>query len=303
MRVLITGVAGFLGSRLARRLLDEGWDVQGLDIVSKSSANRIRDLPIDYLWASCHDLRTVDVTHIVHCAAIADIPFAIENPIHTFHQNILGTASMMEVATSHSKQKIERVIIISSESVYGRAKHVPITEEEPPNPSNVYGVSKASEEMIARSYHYSKKLPITILRSASMYGEGSRVDQVIPIFLRLALEDKPIVIHGKGLQTRDFNYIDNVIDGIILALKSDDAIGETFNIASGQEKSIAELAEICKRVTGSKSEIKFEGERAGEEGRLALDIAKAQRVLGYRAKVDLDEGIQRVTNWMKKVRS
>lgn len=291
MKIFITGIAGFLGAHLARRFLSKGWEVEGADLVPPGQAFRLSDLKVRYLWRSIQDLKGIDARYVVHCAAVADVPFALKSPFYTAQQNILGTVSLIE-ACLHDED-IERVLVMSSESVYGLTSQVPIPEDAPMNPTNIYGASKAGEELVARAYYHSHDLPVVVVRCSTLYGAGMRKTQVIPTFLAQALANEPITIHGDGSQTRDFVYVGDLADGIEKALLHPDTAGAIFNIASGREISIKGLAELCIAVTGSGSRVEHLEQRAGEQGlRLVLDTTKAQKLLGYHAQVSLEEGIK-----------
>ena len=296
-RVLITGAAGFLGSRLAMRMAAMGWKVVGIDIVPRSGATRLTGVDIEYRWQSLQDISELDVEYVVHAAAVADVPFALSSPRYAFQQNAMGTLGLLEAAKG--VKGLKRIIIQSSESVYGHAARIPITEDSPLNPSNVYGASKAAEELLGIAYHHSHGLPVTIIRSSTLYGEGMRLNQVIPIFLTQALKGQPITIHGRGDQSRDFNYVGNLVNGILLALQHPQAAGGTFNIAGDVEVSVRGLAERCIEITGSSSAITSLPQRPGEEGvRLVPDISRARELLAYEPKVSFEEGLERTAQWV-----
>lgn len=291
MKVFITGVAGFLGSALARRVLSMGYDLEGIDIVPRDQAYRLGNLKFPYIWGSILDLEKVKANYIIHTAAVADVPFALKSPIYTLQQNVIGTAQLLKA--SHW-DGIELFILTSSESVYGKAPTVPIPEDTPLRPTTVYGASKAAQELLTMS----SGLPYLIVRSSTLYGEKMRTNQVIPIFLKNALQGLPITVHGTGEQSRDFNYVDNLVHGILLGLKK--RAQGVYNIASGREVKIRELAEMCIKITGSSSKIVHVEQRIGEEGlRLAPDIKKAVNELGYKPEVTLEEGLERTYLWMK----
>jgi nucleoside-diphosphate-sugar epimerase len=290
MRVFITGVAGFVGAHLARRLVNEGVEVIGIDVVPHSSASRLQGIKLDYRWQSCQDLVHVDADYVVHFASIADVPLATRSPIFTLQQNVLGTAMLLEACARDDG--FQRIVIQSSESVYGHAKRVPIPEDEPLNPSNIYGASKAAQEMVAMSYHHSHKLPVTILRSSTLYWAGARPNQAIPIFITKALNGEPIPVEGEGKQSRDFNALPDLADAILLALTNQKAVGQAFNIASGTEVTILELAQKVLALNGG-GDIVFRPGRPGEGAvRLAPDISKARLLLGYTPKISFDEGLR-----------
>ena len=298
-RVLITGAAGFLGAWLARRMLKDGWEVVGLDLVPRVDAWRLEGVKLEYRWGSCQDVHVLDAPYVVHCASQADVPLSLSAPAFTVTQNVLGTLALLEAAKRHDG--FERFLLQSSEEVYGYCPRLPIREEEPLNATNVYGASKIAQEALVRAYHHSFRLPMTVIRSSTIFGQGMRRTQVIPIFLEQALRGEPVTIHGRGEQTRDFNPICNHVHGLIAALTSPKALGQTLNIGSGVERSVRNIAEECIRVTSSLSSLKFLPQRPGEEGlRVVLDIRKARELLGYAPKVSFQEDLEPMAAWLAK---
>jgi len=299
-KLLVTGAAGFLGSHLVLRALKDGFEVVALDVVPRSAATKLADVgqdEIEYQWVALQDIGSIDADYVVHAAAIADVPFALNSPFHVFEQNALGTLALLEAL--RDLERLKRVIIVSTDAVYGLSSVVPIPEGARLNPSNVYGASKAAQELLGLAYYNSYGVPVTIVRSSNLYGEGMRLEQVVAMFLRQALIGAPITIEGDGSQTRDFNYVGNIVDGILLALTEENALGVTMNLSSGDEVSIRELAERSIAVTGSTSEVQFLPGRPGEKGvRLVLDPALARETLGYRPKVTFEEGLKRTAEWL-----
>ena len=297
--MLITGVAGFLGARLARRMVQDGWEVQGLDLVPREYAWRLDGVKLDYRWGSCQDIHDIDAPYVVHCASQADVPLSLSAPAFTVSNNVGGTLALLEAARRHDG--LERFLLQSSEEVYGYSNTLPLKEEQRLNPTNVYGVSKAAQEMLAMAYHHSYGLPVTVLRSSTIIGDGMRKTQVIPIFLQQALMGEPLTIHGDGEQTRDFNWVDNHIEALVTALTSPQAKGLTINVGSGIERSVCTVAEQCIRVTRSFSTTTFLPQRPGEQGlRVYLDISRARELLGYQPRVGFVEGLERMCTWLAK---
>jgi len=271
-----------------------------MDIIPRGSAWRLEGLKIDYEWRSCQDIRSVDAPYIIHTAAIADVPYALTSPIATLSTNVLGTAMLMEACARHDG--FERIVIQSSESVYGYAKRVPIPEEEPLNPSSVYGASKAAQEMVGMAYRHSHRLPVTVIRSSTLFGPEMRMSQVVPIFLRQAFLGEPITVHGDGHQSRDMQPVDNLVDGILLALTKQLATGQVFNIASGNEVTINQIARTCIELTNSRSPIIHTRQRPGEQDiRLVPDITKARTILGYEPRISFQEGMTMTAQWMSRL--
>ena len=298
-RVLITGAAGFLGARLARRMVQDGWEVIGLDLVPREYAWRLEGVPLEYRWGSCQDIHELDAPYVVHCASQADVPLGFTAPTFTLTQNVLGTAALLEAARRYDG--LERLVVQSSEEVYGYSNSLPLKEDTPLNPTNLYGASKMAQEALARAYHNAFHVPITVVRSGTIFGDGMRKTQVIPIFLQQALRGLPLTLHGDGSQTRNFHWVDDHVDALIAALIRPEALGLTINVGSGEERSVCNIAEECLRVTGSASSMSFEAQRPGEEGlRVVLDITRAREILGYAPKVSFQEGLERMAAWLAK---
>lgn len=299
---LIVGGAGFLGSHLIPRLLDEGCTVTVVDIIAPDNARRLSPYieKIRYLWKSALDLTDQDFSNVdvvVYLAAQADVPLAITSPRYTFQQNIMELVSVLEVLRGLQDVKF---IYLSSENVYGAvpADRIPIVEDEPLRPVDPYGASKAASDLTVQSYARAYGMTNIVLRSASLFGPGLRLRQVIPIFIRQALANKPITIEGDGAQSRDFNYVGNLVEAILLA--SDAGRADVYNVACGEELTILQLAKKILNATNSSSEIVFKPWRAGDRGlRLILSNQKASSVLGYVPKFSFDYGLRETIEWLR----
>lgn len=301
-RILVIGGAGFLAGHLVPVLLNLGHEVTVMDVVPPDGATRlaaVRD-KIRYWWKSGLDLEHVGEADVVlYLAAQADVPLGISSPTYTFQQNVLSVLRYMEVI--RPVRPAPRTIYMSSESVYGviPAERQPITEDVLPNPTNVYAVSKLCAESIVRAYAAQYELPAVVLRSTTMYGEASRSKQVIPIFIRQALANEPITVEGDGSQTRDFNYVGNVVSAIRAAIRHPHVTG-TYNIGSGVEVSIRQVAETIVQLTGSQSEVKFGPWRPGEKGvKLNISTERARRDFGYVPEFTMNEGLQRTIDYWR----
>ena len=295
-RVLITGVAGFLGARLARRMVQDGWEVVGLDLVPRVDAWRLEGVKLEYRWGACQDLHVLDAPYVVHLASQGDVPLALSAPAYTVNNNVMGTLALLEAAKRHDG--LQRLVLQSSEEVYGYGP-VPAKEEQSLNPTNIYGCSKAMQELMTMSYFHCWGLPMTILRSSTLIGCEMRMTQVLPIFIGQALRDEPLTVQGDGRQTRDFNPVDNHLDALLAALTTPRAVGRIINVGSGQERTIASLAQECIRATGSRSTLQFEPHRPGEKNlRVWLDISLARELLNYTPKVSFEEELERMCGWL-----
>lgn len=295
--VMVTGAAGFLGSTLCRRLAADGWKVLGVDLMHRNDAWRLQGVDLEYQWLSLQDIREVP-PNVIHTASVTDVGYAARSPVNAINQTVLGTLAVMEAANRN--ERLERAVVISSHSVYGKVARQPIREDEALHPGNLYGATKGAQELVSMSYWHSYRMPVVVVRSSIMFGEYERTGALVSLFLGKALRNEPIVIHGDGSQTRDMNYVHNTVDGILEVLVNRRAIGETFNVGSGEEISVRDLAERCIQATGSASEIRNVEARPGEEGRSALDITKARRILGYEPRVSFYEGLKRTATWLSK---
>lgn len=302
---LIIGGAGFVGSHLVERLLDDGDQITVADLMPSDAAKNLAHVlnRIDYSWKSADDLERVDlegVNSVIFLASQADVPLALSSPRYTFHRNILGLVNTLEMLRSQPKTKL---IYLSTKNVYGLvpAERIPIIEDESLKPADPYGASKAGADLACLSYLNAYQLPIVVLRSSGVFGPRSRLKQVVPIFIRQALSKQPITIEGDGGQITDLNYVGNLVDAIALASKKD--VRGVYNIAYGKDVSILDLANGVLDITKSKSQITFLPWRPGERGlRLALSIDKAKRELGYDPKISLREGLEKTVEWLKNVR-
>ena len=303
--VLVTGGAGFIGSHLTRALLERGYAVTVLDVVPKEASWRLKEVMnrIDYRWQSVFDVHSLNDFDIVcHLAAIADVPYAIKSPFDTLYQNVMGTLTMLEAL--RRSDRVRRFIYTSSEAAYGSAlpEELPIKETQIFRPKNPYDASKASGDLLTLAYFRGFNCPTVIVRSSANFGPKMRQNQAISIFLRQALKGEPITVEG-GEQTRDFVYVANFVDGITKAIEtSKDIHGEAFNLGTGRELSIMEVAQKCVDVTNSDSSIETLPYRGGEKGvRIRFDITKAREVLGYEPTVSFEDGLRRTAEWMRTI--
>lgn len=304
-KTLVTGAAGFLGSHLVPRLLSLGHDVTAMEVIPKDSAAKLSGVSdrIKYMWKSVVDATSEDFTgydYLVHLAAQADVPLSISSPRWTFFQNLDSDIALLEAARKVSN--LSKILYMSTENVYGDIPpdRLPARESEPFHPSNVYSASKAAGELLINAYARQWNLPVVVLRSTTLFGENSRMKQAIPIFIRQALKSEPVTVEGDGAQTRDFNYVGNMVEGIVTALNSDYRQG-VWNIGSGREVSINELAKMIIKLTNSESKVVNTQWRPGEKGlRLSVSIEKAEKELGYKPKWSLEEGLKRTIAWLSR---
>ena len=307
-RVLITGVAGFGGSRLAASLLALGYDVTGLDVTPPNHAQLLqRELThpnFRYVWKSIQDIQPSDVADhsvVAHLAAQPDTPMAFESPRYTIMQNISGTVDLLEAV--RRTEGVSKLLFAGSGNEVGRPMYMPMDEDHPLTPHNPYGFSKAAAELAMWAWHRAYSVPSVIMATGVVIGPHMRREVFIFKWLWNALHGRPIVIEG-GQQTRDLTYIDDVVKAWTLAIQAPTAsvVGQKFYVGCGQERSIEELARMCQYAAGTDVLTEYVGYRPGEEGqREAFSNEKAKRALGYRPATPPAEAISLTADWVRSL--
>ena len=319
MRALITGGAGFIGSHLAERLLQDGYEVEIIDDLSTGSIDNIAHLKGDKRFSYAIDSVTnepllaelIDRSDVVfHLAAAVGVKLIVEQPVHTIETNVHGT----EVVLKHANKKKKLVFIASTSEVYGKSTAVPFREgAEVVLGATVkhrwaYACSKLIDEFLALAYWKERKLPVVIVRLFNTVGprQTGQYGMVLPTFVRQALAGQPITVFGDGKQSRSFTYVGDVVDALVKLAHEPRAIGEVFNIGNTSEVTISDLAERVKTLSDSDSPIEFipydEAYEAGFEDmpRRVPDISKLCSLIGYRPKLQLDEIIQTVIEHIRQ---
>lgn len=295
MKVLVTGSKGFVGRNLVVYLRNRGFEVFGLDI-----SNEWLSLDITDFDALSKSLSNLDLDAVIHLAAIANIPESIKDPYKCFKVNVYGTLNILEIAY---RKNVERFIYASSANVYGLPLKLPVDEDTPFNPRTPYDYSKVAAEMMVESYWKTRKLPTVIFRSWKLFGEYDVPTTAIPSFIRACLKNEPIKLYNGGRDTTDPTYVENYCIAVELALTKEEAVGEKFNIGTGNEVSIQQIAELVKKLTNSNSEIlplppRTEAER--EPMRSYPSIEKIKNTLGYRPRISLEEGLKRTIDYYQQ---
>ncbi|HIQ12995.1 MAG TPA: NAD-dependent epimerase/dehydratase family protein [Thermoprotei archaeon] len=298
MRVLVTGAAGFIGASLYIYLIDKGYEVVGIDSYERPSAPLLSILErrslevyrVDVLDREGLKKVLGDVDGVVHLAAYIDVGESMVQPWKYIYNNVLGTASILDLCREVG---INRFIFISSASVYGDPEYLPIDEEHPLKPLSPYGYSKVLGEYIGKMYSEVYGMDVIILRLFNVYGFGqsSEYAGVIAKFIDRVLDGLPPVIYGDGLQTRDFIYVYDVCEAISLALRYRGGY-EIFNIASGRDVSIRDLAYLIINLSGRDLKPIYMEAREGDIRYSVADISRARERLGFTAKTDLEDGIK-----------
>jgi UDP-glucose 4-epimerase len=296
MNFLVTGAAGFIGSALANRLAREGHQVRGLDDLSAGDPARLepnvlftRGDVIDRpkLWTLLQD-----VDSVFHLAARVSVPESVLYPREYNTVNVGGTVSVMEAMRDVG---VKRVVLISSGAVYGDQAEQPLTEQTPPEPASPYAVSKLAAEFYVRTIGALWGIETVVLRVFNTYGPGQPLPAahppVIPHFLRQTARGGTLVIHGKGLQTRDFIYIDDVVEAMVAAATAPSIDRQVINIGSGTETSIRTLAQSVIEAVGEGAEWMYLEDQDPGSSRMCADISLARKKLGYQPRVSLQEGL------------
>lgn len=305
-RYLVTGGAGFIGSHLVRRLLADGEDVRVLDDFSTGRRANLEPVEGGYelIEGDVRDEAIVaqvmqDVDYVLHQAALPSVPRSIQDPITSADVNIMGTLTVLQAARSAG---VTRVVCASSSSVYGASPELPKHERMCPAPLSPYAITKLSGEQFCQNFYRVYGLETVVLRYFNVFGPGqnpeSQYAAVIPKFVDALLSRQPLNVHGDGTQSRDFTYIENVVQANLLACTAPKASGEAFNIACGEHHSlnqlIAELEKICDRT----AEITYTQPRAGDVAHSLADIEKATEMLGYQPTVAFADGLRRTVKWL-----
>ena len=298
MRIVVSGGAGFIGSRLVRKLAHSGHEIVVVDDLSKGSLVGIKDLlDAGVVKLNKHDIRVVDglgemlrgCDALIHLAAVSTVPEAEADLSKAFTVNVVGTENLLKISAEIG---LDRIVFASSAAVYGDNPRA-VSENTKPNPLGVYGSTKLLGERLLESYSRSHNIKSVALRIFNVYG-GEKGTGVVDCFLRSCLEDKPLTIYGNGEHVRDFIHVDDVVEAIIKALKYTEkgSLFERFNIATGRPTTIIELARMILTAYGKPLRlIKHEAERSGDIRFSLADVTRAQTILDFKASTTLENWI------------
>ncbi len=309
--VLITGAAGFIGSHLTETLLKQdnflilidnfndyysGKEEQLKKILNSYKQDReYKLIKADLVEKSTFKQIDHEVDYVFHLAAQAGVRYSIDNASEVTYNNIVGTVNIFEYASKISS--IKKVIYASSSSVYGNPLYTPVDEDHPKNPISPYAVSKLCGENYANLYFKEYNLPITSLRFYTVYGPRSRPDMAINKFFTLMLQNKEILIYGNGTQKRDFTYISDIINGLILAGENDKSSGEVFNIGWSNPISVNELVDKMYDIVKAEKKIRFIEKQKGDVNVTHSNISKANKILNFKPKVTIEVGLENQYGW------
>lgn len=303
MRCLVTGVAGFIGSHLAERLLADGHEVCGIDGFIDYYPRFIKERNLEGLrsWQRFtlieDDLLTTDlvpalegVDWIFHQAAQAGVRASWGQEFARYEDcNVLATQRLLEAAVL--VKDLRRFVYASSSSVYGDTSVLPISEAVIPQPLSPYGVTKLAAEHLCTLYHRNFGVPTVSLRYFTVYGSRQRPDMAFHRFCKAVLERQPLVIYGDGQQTRDFTYISDVVEANIVAATSESAAGHVMNIAGGSRVSLQHVVQLLREISGFSLKETFDARQHGDVRDTFADTTLAERLLGYRPVVSLCDGL------------
>lgn len=311
MKILVTGVAGFIGSHLAERLIKEGHKVVGVDCftdyypraIKESNIKKLRsDSSFDFHDADILEinletvLQNIDVVY--HEAAQAGVraSWGANFKIYT-ENNVRATQRLLEAAKT---ARLKKFIYASSSSVYGDAESYPTHEDMKPLPISPYGVTKLAAEHLCYLYYKNFGIPTVSLRYFTVYGPRQRPDMAFHKFIKAILNDQEIPVFGDGNQTRDFTYSDDIIDANISAMNTE-ATGQVFNIGGGSRITVNDTIAIIERACEKNAKKKYIEKQKGDVIHTAADISKAQKLLGYAPKYDVEKGIANEAAWLRSI--
>jgi nucleoside-diphosphate-sugar epimerase len=308
MKALVTGGAGFIGSHLASRLVRDGHDVRVLDNFSTGSRSNLADEG-ESVEIVEGDIQSYERAHnavqgcevVFHLAALPSVPRSIQDPLTSTAVNVIGTLNVLLAARDSG---VRRVVYASSSSAYGSDPSLPKQENRPSLPISPYAVAKLASEGYCRSFSEVYDLETVALRYFNVFGPRqdplSQYAAVIPRFITALLQDEKPVVFGDGEQSRDFTYIDNVIEANLLAADAADVSGQMFNIACGEAISINRLLDDLRRILGSDIEATYLESRPGDVKHSLADISRAEEKLRYRLVVDFSEGLRRTVEYHER---
>ena len=305
---LITGGAGFIGSHIAETLVKQGKKVRIIDNLSAGKLSHIAAFKssIDFIKGdirSLNDCRKAvkGVSFIFHQAAMRSVPKSVDRPFDAHENNATGTLNLL---VSARDAKVKRLVYASTSSAYGDCKKFPQKEEYKPEPVSPYAASKLAGEHYCVLFSKTYGLETASLRYFNVFGPRqdpeSQYSVVVPKFMELAWKKKPLEVHWDGKQSRDFTHIENVVQANLLAAFSKQGCGEVFNIANGDSYSLLDLIHVIEKIIGRKLAIKHLPKRQGDVRKTQADISKAKRVLGYKPKMNFEEGLKDTWDYFVK---
>ncbi len=307
--ILVTGAAGFIGSRVSEYLINSGYQVIGLDNLNDYYDVRLKEKRLERLRKQkCFKFHHIDIEDynsleelfkqypfigVINEAARAGIRMSVENPFVYHKTNIEGNLNLLELC---KKYKIQQYVLASTSSIYSGCEQPFNEESRSDTPYSPYAATKKSAELLAHSYYYLYNINIAIMRYFTVYGPFGRPDMGIFRFIKWILEGKKIQIYGNGMQVRDFTYIDDIAAGTIMALKLKGF--HKINLGNNNPASLMQLISFIEKYTGKTAELEFSPSFPEDMESTCADIYKAEKILGWKPAVSLEKGIEKTVKWM-----
>lgn len=301
---LVTGGAGFIGSHLSARLLARGHKVRVADNLVTGFRRNLQS-GVEFTAADMADPAAAreavaGVDYVLHQAAIPSVPRSVKNPAESHRANVDG---MLNILIAARDAGVKRVVFAGSSSVYGDQPTLPKREDMPTKPMTPYALQKLVSEQYGQMFTRLYGLEVVTTRYFNVFGPrqdpGSPYSGVISLFIKALTEGTRPTIYGDGGQTRDFTFVNNVVDGVLRAAETPGVAGEVFNVATGGRVSLNELLATLKTIIGSDVEAIYQEARTGDVRDSQADISKAERLLGYRPLVGLEEGLRETVAWFR----
>ena len=309
-KIIVTGSAGFIGSKVTEKLLEENNDVIGIDNLNNYYDIRLKQWRLEILKKYENftfykmDIENINILReifknqrievVINLAARAGVRYSIENPLLYHSTNIGGNLNLLEMCKEF---KIKKYILASTSSLYAGQPTPFIEDLSASNPISPYAATKKAAEIMAYTYHYLYGVDVSIVRYFTVYGPAGRPDMSPFRFVKWVLEGTPLTIYGDGSQERDFTYVDDIAEGTVRAIKP---VGyEVINLGSSEPYKLSDMIKIIEKYTGKKASYKYKGFHKTDMKSTWADINKAKNILNWRPQVDLDEGIKRTVNWTK----
>ncbi|MBI5583921.1 MAG: GDP-mannose 4,6-dehydratase [Deltaproteobacteria bacterium] len=313
MKILITGVAGFIGSHLAEALIGQGHQVVGIDNFMDYYPRRFKEKNLEGLRSQPAfefieaDLLDTDLValvkpldSVVHLAAQAGVRASWGENFRTYSDNnILATQQLLEACRGEG---IKKFVYASSSSLYGDTDDLPMREESVLSPVSPYGVSKAAGEYLAYLYHKNFGVPTVALRFFTVYGPRQRPDMAFHRFCKAILQQEPLIVWGDGEQSRDFTFIGDIIQGCLRALEAGRA-GNVYNIGGGSRHTLNEILEALHRISGRPVRVDYQPVQKGDVRHTSASLEKIKKELGYDPQVSMLEGLEREWEWVRELYS
>ena len=314
---LVTGGAGFIGAHLAEGLLRRGHRVRVLDNFStgaRANAQAVQDqlaaeglsCPLEVVEGSILDQQLLatamqGIEYVFHKAALASVPFSLQEPLLSNRVNVEGTLCVLLAARDAG---VKRLIYAGSSSAYGDHPELPKREDHPTHPLSPYALAKLAGEHYCRLFTQLYNLETVTLRYFNVFGArqnpNSQYAAVIPKFITACLQHKPLPVYGDGQQSRDFTYIDNVVHGNVLAMTAPDVAGKVINLANGSRTTILQLIAYIEDFTQQRAQVQFLEPRSGDVLHSQADVSRAKALLGFEPLVDVKQGLQRTLDYYQQ---